>query len=261
MEMKIALALVVVPLSAGLAVVMPYIKAPPPMEQATGWHVGQPFEAPYELRDLEAAFTGPHWAIRTRAARSLGVADEIDVRLRLSMLLGGLEEECESPFSHEIPQEASAPITEVLKTHYALAVSELGDAVVPLVRERYAQAEGEFKARLLVILGSLGDKTSADDLLDVLRKAENAYLRAQTITALERLGPTPDIVRALAEALEDEFWVMPNTDVDLPDPEYKRKYVVRERAFTALRHFGIQVQRKGVADFSVSEEELEAWEL
>ena len=260
MKMKIVLALVAVSLCAGVAVVMPYEEAPPPSGQASGWHVGQPFEAPYDLRDLEAALTDPDWAIRTRAARSLGVADEIDVRLRLSVLLDALEEECERPFSHEIPQEASGPITEGLKAHYALGVKEIGDAVVPLIRERYAQAEGEFKVRLLVILGSLGDKTTTNDLLDVLRNAEDAYLRAQTIRALESLGPTPDIVRALVEALEDEFWVIPNTDLDFPDPEYKKMYVVRKRAFTTLSHFGIEVQRKGVADFSVDEEELKAWQ-
>ncbi len=60
------------------------------------------------------------------------------------------------------------------------------------------------RSRAARALGKIGDKAATPALLTTLTTDGNYDVRRRAATALGELGPNPDVVRALTQAIEDD---------------------------------------------------------
>jgi HEAT repeat protein len=195
------------------------------------------------------------WGIKRELAEVLGKVKTLKIETRVNLILNELEKECRNPTSLEFDEDSYAPITECIKCRYRIIIEDIGTSAIPFLKKRMKKSKGEFKQRLVITLGFLKEQSVYSDLINILTKEKDGWLRAWAARALGILG-NKNAIPFLKEALKDEFFVIPPKLSMSLQREYKY-YAVRSEAWSALLSLGVDVQRVDDYKFRIGNEYFE----
>lgn len=200
-----------------------------------------------KLVELEKGLKGKDLRQRANIAREIGKLKELPVDKRARLLITALKDEHLNPQSNEVETWTGySTVTEFLKNSYVLTLRDMGEEVIPILKESHKKETGEMKEKIVVVLGYLGDTTVYDDLIEIIKKSKNPYNKAKAIRVISdsKIGGR-ELIPLYKELIKDDFHVRMKTDIRYP-PEHDYKniyYPVREEAFSALLKLGINVRR------------------
>lgn len=199
------------------------------------------------IERFKADFKSMNLGDRVRAAKKIAKSEEIGLETRVQLLLDALKEEHSEPQSSELEQWTGySTVTEYLKNTYILALKDMGKGIVSILKDDYKEEKGELKEKLTIVLGYLGDTAVHTELIVIIKKTKNPYTKSQAIRVSSDLGMGgKELIALYKEALKDDFYVRPKSDLILPpEQDYLNAYYpVREEAFSALRKLGVNVRR------------------
>lgn len=182
-----------------------------------------------------------HWGNKREAARDLGKMGGVEPEKKVDILLEALEKEIQHPTSNRHARGSGyATITESLKIHYMLGLTDIGAPAIPYLNQILQDSQGEKKWRLEIVLARLGRKDLYPNIVNMLLHEKNGYIRAMAARTLGDIG-NKDAIPFLLKALHDPFAVPSGSDVFVPGMDTSITYPVRDNAAGALRGFGIKV--------------------
>lgn len=177
---------------------------------------------------------------RANIAKILGKDMTVDISEKVPLILELLKQECIIPLSSKPTGYVTG--SEFLKRQYLFAVEKMGTESVVIIQNMLNSSEGEFRDRLIIILGFLEHNEVFSDVLYILENSEDGFLRQLAAMALGKIGDKRAIP-ALTNALQDTFKRENVTDLIRPEKQFV--YPVRSKACVSLKQLGINCNRRG----------------
>ncbi len=177
--------------------------------------------------------------------RILNVLKKIKSPDSQKLMLDKLKKECEKLSSGNT--WGSQPEEAYIKRFLSFALQYMGEEIIPTLEEHIKIAKGEFKKRLIITAGMLGESKYYENISSYLKKDTDPFIRE---LAAFPLGNIKDkrVNGLLEKALKDEFFVelKPGPGSDSVPPSSRNKiYPVREAAVHSLQDLGVKVKRNG----------------
>jgi hypothetical protein len=155
---------------------------------------------------------------------------------KTEILLYWLAEERAHPSSPSIGVGGSIIDSGYIQVQILMAFREVGDALALDAVLRDPSVGGDFKDRIRVGLGLMGDRRQTGAIIRILKQSDDPWLRAMAARALDWSGGT-EAVPALKSALTDSFRVRRGTRGGMESPEEATgSYPIREEVQQTLRN-------------------------
>jgi hypothetical protein len=154
------------------------------------------------------------------------------------MLIEALRSEISTPAPDNKAIGTYVSGTEFLKTNYAIAIGKLSVGHEGVLKAHLGNATGEYRQRLLFILGFLRDESVHGEIATIFKESHDSYIRLAAITALGEYRDTLD-VPTLETALYDSFYVY--DFLDEAGKPINMWYPVKNVATSALLKMGYDV--------------------
>ena len=193
------------------------------------------------LEAIKSVLAHGHWSDKREASLALGAMTDVEIPVKISLLLEAMETEIKQPSElKKLRGSGRATATESVKIHYRMALVKLGkDAIRYLdTAKNSTPAAQESHKRIVLILGQLGDYRAYPEVIDILKSDPDGYLRKEAAMALRTIGSKADF-NILVQSLEDPFFVNGSSDIIGLDCQGVN-YPVRDEAATALRSLGLK---------------------
>jgi len=177
---------------------------------------------------------------RANIAKILGKDMTVDISEKVPLILELLKQECIIPLSSKPTGYVTG--SEFLKRQYLFAVEKMGTESVVIIQNMLNSSEGEFRDRLIIILGFLEHNEVFSDVLYILENSEDGFLRQLAAMALGKIGDK-GAIPALTNALQDTFKRENITDVKRTKEQFI--FPVRDSACGVLNILGVKCKRRG----------------